>query len=143
MVLPVSENLKTKIMLRHKIIIGFLAGFTMLLLIGCYKDKTVVLDTGEEITRPVSFVSDIIPIFNSSCNTSGCHSTGSKSPDLTIVNAYTSLTNGGLINTDDPQSSELYIWMTGKKGTPMPVSGINKDFNALVLAWIKQGAQNN
>jgi hypothetical protein len=33
--------------------------------------------------------------------------------------------------------------MTGKKSTPMPPTGINKDYNALMLAWIKQGAQNN
>ena len=130
-------------MLHHKIIIGFLAGFTMLLLIGCYKDKTVIFDTGEEITRPVSFVNDIFPIFNSSCNISGCHSAGSKTPDLTLTNAYNSLMNGNYVNKDDAESSELYLWMTGKKGTPMPVGGINKDYNALVLAWIKQGALNN
>jgi hypothetical protein len=130
-------------MLRHKKIIGFLASLTMLLLIGCYKNKTVIFDTGEEITRQVSFTSDIVPIFNSSCNTSGCHSAGSKAPDLTGANAYTALTNGGYINTGNPQISDLYLWMTGKKGTPMPVGGVNKDFNALVIAWIKQGAQNN
>lgn len=113
------------------------------LMTGCYKDKTVIFDTGAEITRPVSFASDIVPIFNSSCNTSGCHSAGSKSPDLTIANAYNSLIGGNFVNKDDPQSSLLYQWMTGKKSTPMPVGGINKDFNALVLAWIKQGAQNN
>ena len=128
-------------MLHNKKIMVFLAGFTMLLFISCYKDKTVIFDTGEEITRPVSFTADIIPIFNSSCNLSGCHSPGGKSPDLTITNAYNSLT--GYINTADPQSSELYLWMTGKKGTPMPVGGVNKDFNALILAWIKQGAKNN
>ena len=120
-----------------------MAGFTMILLIGCYKDKTVLFDTGEEITRPVSFGSDILPIVNSSCNTSGCHSAGGISPDLSAVNAYTSLSNGGYINNSDPKTSELYLWMTGKKGTPMPVSGVNKDYNALVLAWIKQGALNN
>ena len=114
----------------------------MLLLIGCYKNKTVIFDTGDEITRPVSFASDIIPILNSSCNLGGCHNAGGKSPDLTSVNAFTSLSNGGYINTGDSQASELYLWMTGKKGTPMPVNGINKDFNALVLAWIKQGAKN-
>jgi hypothetical protein len=128
-------------MLHNKIIIGFLAAFTMFLLTGCYKDKTVVFDTGEEITRPVSFTADIIPIFNSSCNSSGCHSAGGKSPDLTTSNAYNSLTN--YINTGEPQSSELYLWMSGKKGAPMPLSGVNKEFNALVLAWIKQGANNN
>lgn len=127
----------------HKKLYGFLAGLSLLLITGCYKDKTVVFDTGEEITRSVSFSGDIIPIFNSSCNTSGCHSAGGKSPDLTTANAYTALTNGNFLNTADPASSELYNWMTGKRGTPMPVNGTNKDFNALVLAWIKQGAQNN
>ncbi len=102
-------------MLHNKIIIGFLAGLTMLLLIGCYKDKTVIFDTGEEITRPVSFASDITPILNSSCNTSGCHNSGGISPDLSAVNAYNSLSNGGYINTGNPQASELYLWMTGKK----------------------------
>lgn len=130
-------------MLNNKRIYGFLAGFTFLLLMGCYKDKTVYFDTGEEITRSVGFSTDIVPILNKSCNVSGCHSPGGKSPDLSAVNAYTSLSNGGFLNTSDPQSSIIYQWMTGKKGTPMPVSGINKDYNALVLAWIKQGAQNN
>ncbi len=128
-------------MLHNKKIYEFLAVFTMLLLIGCYKNKTVNFDTGDDITRSVSFTGDIIPIFNSSCNISGCHSSGGKAPDLSISNAYNSL--AGYTNTGDPQSSELYLWMAGKKGTPMPVGGINKDYNALVLAWIKQGAKNN
>lgn len=130
-------------MLNNKKIYGFLAGFTFLVLMGCYKDRTVYFDTGAEITRPVSFASDIVPIFNKSCNISGCHSPGGKTPDLSIVNAYASLSNGGYVNTSDPQSSVMYLWMTGKKATQMPVGGINKDYNALVLAWIKQGAQNN
>ncbi len=131
-------------MLRNKKGMGFvLLWIVMLILSGCYKDKTVVSDTGEEITRPVSFASDIIPIFNNSCNSSGCHSAGGKAPDLTSANAFTALSGGGYIRTDDPVNSELYLWMTGKRSVPMPLSGINKDFNALVLAWIKQGAQNN
>lgn len=120
-----------------------LGGLFLFLLSGCYKDKTVIFDTGEEITRTVYFTADIIPIFNNSCNSTGCHNSGGKSPDLSAANAYSSLTNGNFINTEDPESSELYQWMTGKRGTPMPVSGINKNYNALVLAWIKQGAQNN
>lgn len=130
-------------MLHNKKIVGFLAGFTMLLLIGCYKDKTVIFDTGAEITMPVSFATDIIPVFNSSCNMSGCHTAGSKVPDLSATNAYNSLTVGNYYNTTTPESSTIYLWMTGKKSTPMPTSGVNKDYNALMLAWIKQGAQNN
>ena len=130
-------------MLHNKKKIGFLAGFTMLLLIGCYKDRTVIFDTGTEITRPVNYAADIIPIFNASCAVSGCHTSGGIKPDLTAANAYNSLTVGNYYNTAVPESSTLYLWMTGKKGTPMPTTGINKDYNALVLAWIKQGAKNN
>ncbi len=132
-------------MLRNKkTIMGtILVGAAISLLTGCYKDKTVIFETGDEVTRTVSFAGDILPIFNNSCNTSGCHTAGGRSPDLSVTNAFTSLTNGGFINTSEPLSSELYLWMTGKKGTPMPVSGINKDYNALILAWLKQGANNN
>lgn len=130
-------------MLYNKKKYGFLAGLTMLLLTGCYKDKTVIFDTGTEITRPVTFSQDIIPIFNKSCSISGCHATGGKSPDLTAANAYNSLTVGNFYNTATPENSTIYLWMTGKKSTPMPTTGIDKDYNALMLAWIKQGAQNN
>jgi len=119
------------------------AAIFALVLAGCYKDKTVIIETGEEITRPVSFVQDIVPIFNTACNGSGCHSAGGVAPDLSVANAYTALTGGNYVNSSNPQSSELYQWMTGKRAAPMPLSGPNKDYNALVLAWIKQGAQNN
>ncbi len=130
-------------MLHNKKLIGLLGGFIMLLFFGCYKDKTVIFDTGTEITRPVSFATDIIPIFEKSCAVSGCHVAGGKAPNLTTANAYSALTVGNFLNTGSPETSLLYQWMSGKKATPMPVAGINKDYNALVLAWIKQGAQNN
>lgn len=119
------------------------AGFLAVILAGCYKDKTVIFETGEEITRPVSFVQDLVPIFNTACNGSGCHSTGGIAPDLTAANAYNALAGGNYFSITNPLNSELYLWMTGKKAAPMPLSGPNKDYNALILAWIKQGAQNN
>jgi hypothetical protein len=112
-------------------------------LVGCYKYAVVKPEGGAEITRPVLFSGDIIPIFDKSCNMSGCHSTGGKAPDLSPQRAYQALINGGYINTSSPEKSELYLWMTGKKGTPMPLSGPNQQYNSLVLAWIKQGALNN
>lgn len=130
-------------MLHKKIKIGFLVGLAMILLVGCYKDKTVIFETGEEITRTVSFASDILPIFNKSCNAAGCHNAGGIKPDLSAANAFSALTNGNYVPVSDAAKSSLYLWMTGKKGTPMPTSGTNKDYNALVLAWIKQGAKNN
>jgi hypothetical protein len=50
---------------------------------------------------------------------------------------------GNYFDKTTPENSTIYIKMTGKKGTVMPVSGMNKDYNALILAWIKQGAKNN
>lgn len=132
----------------HKSIIRNLTGIiitalTIFFITGCYKTTTVPVDNTEEITEPVSFTSDIIPIFNNSCNLSGCHNTGGTEPDLSASNAYNALQSGGYINTANPESSELYLWMTGQRDTPMPVSGSNPEYNALVLAWIKQGAENN
>lgn len=132
-------------MLCNKTIMGIIlmSSAVLLLLPGCYKDKTVIFDTGAEITRTVTFANDIIPIFNKSCSLSGCHTTGGRSPDLSDANAYNSLKTGNYFDTGNPESSLIYLWLTGKKSTPMPVGGINKEYNALVLAWIKQGADNN
>ena len=115
---------------------------TLFVLSGCYKDKTVITAT-PEITRTVTFSQDIIPIFNKSCNISGSHSAGGQTPNLTEASAFNSLTVGGYINKDNPESSILYLKVSGQKGTPMPPSGVNKDYAALILAWIKQGANNN
>jgi hypothetical protein len=126
-----------------KVIIASILFCTIVLVLaGCYKDKTVVTAT-QEITRTVTFSQDIIPIFNKSCNISGCHSTGGQTPNLTEASAFNSLTIGGYINKDIPESSILYLKVSGQKGTPMPPSGANKDYEALILAWIKQGANNN
>ncbi len=132
-------------MLCNKTIVGiFLVGCTVLFLVpGCYKDKTVVSDTGTEITRQVSFANDLIPIFTKNCALSGCHAAAGHVPDLGVANAYSSLKIGNYFNTTTPASSTIMLWLTGKKTTQMPVGGLNKDINAMVLAWIKQGANNN
>jgi hypothetical protein len=130
-------------MLNKRFVIASILFFgTVLFLAGCYKDKTLVSDV-PEITRTVSFSQDIIPIFNESCNLSGCHSSGGQKPDLTEPNAYNSLATGGYVDKSTPENSLLYLKVSGQKGTPMPPSGVNKEYAALILAWIKQGANNN
>jgi hypothetical protein len=89
----------------------------------------------------VLFSQDIIPIFESSCNSAGCHN-GTQVPDLRPANAYDALWTGGYINTEVPEQSDLYLWMTAAKG-PMPPLGTNPTNNATVLQWIQQGAKNN
>lgn len=111
----------------------------------CYKVATVPLNTTEEVTAPVSYANDIQPIFTANCSTSGCHVAGGRSPDLSAEKAYNSLMNGSYIDVSAPENSNLYLWLTGKKTTPMPPGSATNpsNVNNLVLAWIKQGALNN
>jgi hypothetical protein len=90
----------------------------------------------------VSFKEDVIPIFNASCNTAGCHN-GSIAPNLQENVAHTNLIGGGYINLATPENSELYQWMLGNRSMPMPLEGSNPSYNATILAWINQGALNN
>jgi len=91
-----------------------------------------------EIVTPdeVSFSSDLEQVFVSKCGS--CHGTGS--PNFSSGNVYQSLTNG-LINTSDPESSEVYIKLSGDHPSP---SGTFSDTElALLLKWIEQGALDN
>ena len=108
---------------------------------GCRYDAHLpeVVDPGVE----VKFSADIIPIFNESCNYSGCHGFGEVPPDLSPNNAYDALINGGYINVDDPEKSELYQWVRGNRSLPMPLTGTDPVIYSTILAWIEQGAQNN
>ncbi len=123
--------------------IAGLLGMLLLIMNACYYDQVLPVEQSVGNLGPMSFSADIIPIFNQSCNTTSCHSQGGQKPNLTATNAYTSLINGGYIIKGTPESSPLYLWMKGSKGTPMPPSGSNATYNAKVLAWIEQGALNN
>ena len=61
-----------------------------------------------EVPDSVKFSVNIIPIFNTSCNKSGCHNKGGIPPDLSEENAYTSLIFFGYVDVDVPESSILY-----------------------------------
>jgi hypothetical protein len=130
-----------------KTIVPIAVIFVILLLVSqsCTDNTTLVVDNSPAVTKTVSFSSDIIPIFNSSCSLSGCHSSGGKAPDLTATKAYSSLTIGNYLNLAAPEQSVLYLYLTGKKSPQMPLGAAANpsNLNNLVLAWIKQGAKNN
>ena len=116
----------------------------MLIMVSCSKTTTVVLDSGTAVTTTVQFTKDIVPILSKNCAITGCHN-GSVKPNLTSALAYSSLTTGGYVDTGKPESSEVYLWLTGKKAATMPLGAPNNpsNINQLMLAWIKQGAKNN
>lgn len=116
-------------------------GFLVALVVSCKYDD--VLPPEPDPGIQISFAQDIIPIFNASCNGSGCHNGAGPSPDLRSEVAYESLFNGSLIDTIQPPNSELYLWMSGAKGLPMPIQGVNAGYVATVLQWIEQGALKN
>jgi len=92
-------------------------------------------------TTPVSFTNDIQPIFsqNSSPKCTSCHA-GSTDPDLREGKSYTSLMNGGFVDTITPANSIIYTEMAANGG----MSGYTNPTDAqLVLLWIQQGAKNN
>lgn len=111
----------------------------------CYKVATVVPKSDVEVTEPVSFANDIIPIFDTKCSMSGCHNSGGIKPDLSADKALGTLENGGYLDVSNPENSELFLWLIGRKAAAMPPGGPENpsNLNQLVLAWIKQGAQNN
>jgi hypothetical protein len=130
-----------------KIIIGiglFLVMALILTISGCSKTTTVLVDNSPAITETVQFSKTIVPIFSKSCATSGCHS-GSVAPNLSDATAYNVLVTGNYLNLTNPAGSDVYLWLTGKKSATMPLGSANNpsNINALILAWIKQGAKNN
>lgn len=115
-----------------------IAGLALIaLLSGCEYDY--IQPDNAPITTEVKFSSDIIPIFETSCNMSGCHSAGATPPDLSPANAYTDLFQTAMIDTITPTNSVLYTSMHSgsmkKYSTPTQTQTI--------LAWIEQGAKNN
>jgi hypothetical protein len=85
---------------------------------------------------PLSFQTDIIPIFTANC--AGCHG-GSIAPDLRAANAYSSISSGNYINLGEPDKSRIYSKLL-ETSHSAKASEIEKQ---KILVWIIQGAQNN
>jgi hypothetical protein len=91
-----------------------------------------------DVEKKVSYQQEIqIPIFDSKCV--NCHA-GNTPPNLTFVNSYNSLINGGYIDTLAPAQSSLYITMAPGGGMADYCTPADAQ---IVLTWITQGAKNN
>lgn len=110
---------------------------------GCYKSATVDLNANLEITRDLSFAIDVLPVLQKNCAISGCHAANGIVPDLSSGKAYLSLTTSDFLDLNNPAESELYGFVSGQITPAMPLGGADPVIAATILAWIKQGAQNN
>ena len=92
-------------------------------------------------TGTMSFATNILPIFTT-CYGSGCHS-GSQAPDLIAANAYSSLVDGGYVDTVNADQSISYKRISATTGYMPPSGKLSGDKIGMILLWIKQGAHNN
>lgn len=107
----------------------------------CYYDnppKPIPFDCED-----VSYSTHILPIFENSCSTTGCHD-GSREPNLKPDVAWTELRNGGYINLLIPEESSLLKTVEFTEN-PMPPGGpqISELNRELILCWIMTGGLNN
>lgn len=86
----------------------------------------------------ISFSEKVAPIFDEVGCTS-CHG-GGISPNLKPADSWLALTNGGYINTEDPEDSELMEKIEAGHGTS---GNLTAEQKALILKWITEGAKNN
>ena len=117
--------------------IFFLATICLIYFTSCEYDT--ITPKPIEVPDTVSFALDVAPIFDSNCNASGCHNTGGVSPDLTLDNAYISLTFFGYVDTTNPENSSLYSKIFSGS---MKNNASDQD-REIILKWIQQGALDN
>jgi hypothetical protein len=102
-------------------------------------EPTVPIDNGG---NPISFATQIAPIFSAGNKCTACHNTGGQSPDLTAANAFTQIT-AKYLNTTTPEASPIYVFPSPTNTTGHTWKKYTANEAALVLAWIKEGAKNN
>jgi hypothetical protein len=108
-----------------------LTGVLLLFLASC--EKYII--PPPEVPEGVSYSADVQPIFDDKCVS--CHS-GGMPPDLRAEFSYDELIDGGYVNTDNPEESELYTKLLGTHS-----SRATEEEKAIILGWITEGAQNN
>lgn len=87
----------------------------------------------------VKFSVNILPIFDARCDNTGCHTAGGIKPNLSPTTAYSELITYGLVDTDVPDQSTLYIKVHTGSMAKFTAAG-DAD---LILKWIQQGALEN
>ena len=119
-------------------------GLLLLVMIGlssCYKDIVIpqLASDPDGPPQPVSFSTELKPLFAAKCTEAGCHVTGAHKPYLTPDISYTQIVNGGFVNLALPKESILYKNIYGEMSQYMSSSADKQK----VYDWIRNGAPNN
>ncbi len=127
--------------MKRIVILAGLVFFIVVGLAGCYKDiikPTLAVDP-DGPPQPVSYKTELAPVFESNCALSGCHVSGAHKPYLNIDISYQQIVNGGYVNTALPKESILYKMVNGDMAQYMT----SKTDRQKVYDWIRNGVPNN
>ena len=115
--------------------------FVIIGLSSCYKDIVIpqLASDPDGPPQPVSFKTELAPLFNTKCTDAGCHVNGSHKPYMTTDVSYSQIVNGGFVNTALPKESTLYKMVNGEMSQYIPSSADKQK----VYDWIRNGAPNN
>jgi len=127
-----------------------LLSFILVLGINCVNN---VEDQVPEIPdEPISYASDIQPIFNNTCGGGFCHTNGDNVNGVNLDSYQNSIISmgssyGGLIIIPSNADNSPLVDKLGSNpefGSRMPLTGsISSSDVGKIIAWINQGAQNN
>jgi len=119
--------------------------FVIMAGVGCKKEYLSIPYV--DPTIPISYSTQINPIWQTSCMGSGCHNTGGIPPILTTDKSYNNLLTGGFIDPTItvPENVVLYKQLKGLDGlSEMPPSApLSAEQMEIIKTWIIQGSKNN
>lgn len=125
-------------MKKNLVLISFILIIATISLSSCKHDSMPPIIDESKIPSSICFQDEILPMVQSNCAKSGCHTAGDEDPDLSN---YNSIMN--LVKTGDPLNSRLYKYAIGSEMPPAPNTPLNLQQVTLLYGWIKQGALNN
>ena len=120
------------------VLISFVLIIAAISLSSCKHDSIPPIIDESTIKDTVYFNDVVLPIIQSNCAKSNCHSAGEEEPDLSNYNSIMKLVKAG-----DPQNSRLYKYAIGSEMPPAPNTPLNLQQVTSIYGWIKQGALNN
>ncbi len=113
---------------------------------GC--DSSDVVTRPEQIVFPetnVSYGRQVQPLFDLTCNTSGCHNASNRAGDVVLTTYINLFSKPGLVLAGDSLHSVLGQIIRGQlPHITIPISAlINENQQHGINVWIAEGASNN
>lgn len=111
------------------------------LLGGCDDD---LIDSPDQIVFPetdVSYLRHVQPLFNVSCNFSGCHSLESRAGDLALTSHFDATLKAGMVIPGEPDRSLLVQIIRGTSPHPASFQArVNQNHKDGIAQWVLEGA---